>query len=412
MALQPMSATLLSSEFVHRKMVPSPSSLVSRGPCCQPEIWPSSSFACQPPEHERPYHTLFCRVSAAKALQCRVSCMVRCIRPCRTSFSVHSAPSSSLTSNGIPEGGLRNCETVPNSSFGGARTIVATAGGAAMYSSAGEPEGEKPIDGQNPIELAKQLKLDAEAEKLLSSEESQVLLQSLAMAAKRVEEARAALDDVARQERELSVAKEAMRLEKTGSAESLAAEAAVEAIAREVAEEEERVRLAGAALIEARAGGTSWGLASILGEDNAKAADRVDSLKAAALATAAGGLAGVPLLLTAGEGSLGDLTTWISIGALLFTCFLFGPMYRYVVREDAQNFHLKGGAVAAFALARGLAQVDTAAGLVGFPEGGMEKVLLAALGAGESVIILGFCAAAVDYGMAAGLLRPFASRQQ
>jgi hypothetical protein len=37
--------------------------------------------------------------------------------------------------------------------------------------------------------------------------------------------------------------------------------------------------------------------------------------------------------------------------------FLFGVTYRYIVRSD-RNPHLKSGAVAAFGLVRGLAQVD------------------------------------------------------
>lgn len=37
--------------------------------------------------------------------------------------------------------------------------------------------------------------------------------------------------------------------------------------------------------------------------------------------------------------------------------FLFGVTYRYIIRED-RNFQLQAGAVLAFGLVRGLAQVD------------------------------------------------------
>ncbi len=40
-----------------------------------------------------------------------------------------------------------------------------------------------------------------------------------------------------------------------------------------------------------------------------------------------------------------------------FSGFLFGATYRYIIRED-KNPHLKEGAVFAFGLVRGLAQVD------------------------------------------------------
>jgi hypothetical protein len=43
----------------------------------------------------------------------------------------------------------------------------------------------------------------------------------------------------------------------------------------------------------------------------------------------------------------------VSEGAVLATCALFGVCYRYMVRKDVQNLHLKGGVVAAFGLTRG-----------------------------------------------------------
>lgn len=47
----------------------------------------------------------------------------------------------------------------------------------------------------------------------------------------------------------------------------------------------------------------------------------------------------------------------ISLAIAMLAGFLFAVTYRYVIRQD-QNFHLGSGAVMAFGLVRGLAQVD------------------------------------------------------
>ncbi len=54
---------------------------------------------------------------------------------------------------------------------------------------------------------------------------------------------------------------------------------------------------------------------------------------------------------------LDSLNGLISIANALLSGFLFGVTYRYIIRQDA-NSHLKSGAVTAFGLVRGLAQVE------------------------------------------------------
>lgn len=67
----------------------------------------------------------------------------------------------------------------------------------------------------------------------------------------------------------------------------------------------------------------------------------------------AGLAASLPLVL-AGQGpESSPLSLVVSEGAILATCALFGVCYRYMVRRDTQNTHLKGGVVAAFGLTRG-----------------------------------------------------------
>lgn len=104
-----------------------------------------------------------------------------------------------------------------------------------------------------------------------------------------------------------------------------------------------------------------------------QAAERVESLKAGfvgAVATAivfsvttsvvAGWTAWMLLeksTFALGIDSLLNFRLIVQAGIAGFSGFLFGVTYRYVVRSD-RNSHLKQGAVLAFGLVRGLAQLD------------------------------------------------------
>lgn len=82
-------------------------------------------------------------------------------------------------------------------------------------------------------------------------------------------------------------------------------------------------------------------------------------------------------------------------GVALLSGFLFGVTYRYVVRND-RNSHLQSGAVLAFGLVRGLAQVDLsdAYALAGF------KIV-------ESLLLFGMAAWVLDQLMQRGWLKQF-----
>lgn len=53
----------------------------------------------------------------------------------------------------------------------------------------------------------------------------------------------------------------------------------------------------------------------------------------------------------------GEIDEWLRWGGAWASGFLFGVTYRYIVRND-RNPHLKGGAVAAFAIVRGVAPIE------------------------------------------------------
>jgi len=85
---------------------------------------------------------------------------------------------------------------------------------------------------------------------------------------------------------------------------------------------------------------------------------------------------------------------------VLFSGFLFGATYRYVVRQDA-NPHLKAGAVMAFGLVRGLAQVEVTASQV--------APLLLSLRVGESLLLFWLVAMILDWFIQQGWVKAFPS---
>ena len=99
--------------------------------------------------------------------------------------------------------------------------------------------------------------------------------------------------------------------------------------------------------------------------------------------------------------SLISLLPWQSLGWAIasLTGFLFAVTYRYVIREDPSS-HLRSGAVLAFGLVRGMAQVDAAWVL-------QEDWLLLIIMLGESLAMIAIARIVLDLGLAQGWLQPF-----
>ena len=128
--------------------------------------------------------------------------------------------------------------------------------------------------------------------------------------------------------------------------------------------------------------------------------DRRESAKAGAAGALAGGLSHAPLAAATGHP--------LGLGVAVASCALFGVTYRYVVREDWDNFQLKSGAVGAFGLVRAAALAemvqayDSAAGapLLG-------SVGEAALLAGQSMLMFAVSAVALEAAVARQWIAPF-----
>lgn len=141
------------------------------------------------------------------------------------------------------------------------------------------------------------------------------------------------------------------------------------------------------------------------------ATERLESIKAALVAGAMAFV--VALVFLVGHRGIvaGWATGWLSLlsgigaitaGANLMVAGisggLFGLTYRYAVRQDATP-QLKQGVVGAFALVRGLAQVDSSSALVqgGWPYG---------IAVGESMVMFGVAALALELALGRGWIRP------
>jgi hypothetical protein len=138
--------------------------------------------------------------------------------------------------------------------------------------------------------------------------------------------------------------------------------------------------------------------------------ERVESIKAGVVS--AGAVAAIfPLTLLTNELGLAQIfepfsglhvnyvNGLTSTAIALFAGFLFGITYRYVIRQD-QNLHLRSGAVLAFGLVRGLAQID-----VGLSTQGslLPFLVLAA----ESIALFAIARIILDWAMVRKWVKPF-----
>lgn len=87
----------------------------------------------------------------------------------------------------------------------------------------------------------------------------------------------------------------------------------------------------------------------------------------------------------------------------LFTGFLFGVTYRYIIRQD-NNPQLKAGGVMAFGLIRGLAQVEVEFDPIKFEP---AKLLNLAVLLGENVLLFALIALVLSWAIDRGWIRAF-----
>lgn len=127
--------------------------------------------------------------------------------------------------------------------------------------------------------------------------------------------------------------------------------------------------------------------------------ERIESLKIGSISGIAFTIASL-IFLAIHAGILGEPLSGLSsatrLAGGLLAGFLFGVTYRYIVRDDA-NPHLKDGAVAAFALVRGLAPLEFSGDL---DASGLSLFL------GESFVCFLVSRRAIDSILASKIIKP------
>jgi hypothetical protein len=93
-----------------------------------------------------------------------------------------------------------------------------------------------------------------------------------------------------------------------------------------------------------------------------------------------------------------DRLSLVSIAIAAASGCLFGIAYRYIIRSD-RNDHLNSGAVLAFGLVRGLAQVDSSALTIAQTIANIAVV-------GASLLLITIVRYAIDYALWVGWISP------
>jgi hypothetical protein len=133
--------------------------------------------------------------------------------------------------------------------------------------------------------------------------------------------------------------------------------------------------------------------------------ERIESVKAGSLSGIATGMAYGAILgldrlaFSQHSGVLSSVALEIAIA--ITGGFLFGVTYRYIIRTD-RNDHLNSGAVLAFGLVRGLAQVNVR-------DLEISQIGLNSLTVAENILLFTIARYTLDYALAARWILPFKS---
>jgi hypothetical protein len=177
-----------------------------------------------------------------------------------------------------------------------------------------------------------------QVEELLSREENKVLMDRLEKASQRVENAKTELAFIQKQELALKQFKDyTQQLE--GKASQIAQSQREISEAKAMLEEAERNLL----LNGRRRGGAQE-------QEIDRDEERLESLKAASISALAGTFSWLPLCFAQ---STTTTQLLLSLAINFISCALFGVTFRYTVRTNLDDFQLKTGVAAAFAVVKG-----------------------------------------------------------
>ncbi|KAL3499083.1 hypothetical protein ACH5RR_041815 [Cinchona calisaya] len=238
--------------------------------------------------------------------------------------------------------------------------------------------------------------VDERVEQLLSNEENRVLLDGLEKATQRVERAKRELAEIERQEAEAKLLRDYVN--KLQSTTSEIAECQKEILeAKAMVEEAERSLNGGGV-------GAENSFSGMESQSVNKDEERLESIKAAIISAIVGTIAGLPFSLTRATG-ISDLIFPLAIAFV--SCALFGVTFRYAVRRDLDDIHLKSGTSAAFGIVKGLATLGAGTRLE-LDAGNLIPIALdAAVNVSENLLIFFFAGVGLDFCMKLGVLSSF-----
>nr|GMD10409.1 RNA uridylyltransferase [Ipomoea batatas] len=216
--------------------------------------------------------------------------------------------------------------------------------------------------------------VDARLEELLTREENRVLFDGLEQATRRVELAKKELAEIERQEVEAKAMRDYINQLETRASEAEQALGSGEAL-----------------------GGSGNEAMSIN-------ADKLESVKAALISAVVGTIAGLPISLTR-VATTSELILPLAI--TFVSCALFGVTFRYAVRRDLDNFHLKSGTSAAFGFVKGLATLSNGPPLELNSASFISHALDGATSVSENLLIFLFAAVGLDLCIKLRILSPF-----
>ncbi|XP_008239243.1 PREDICTED: uncharacterized protein LOC103337855 [Prunus mume] len=237
-----------------------------------------------------------------------------------------------------------------------------------------------------------------QVEELLKKEENRDLLDGLEKASQRVEMAKRELAEIEKQELEAKLVRDYInQLESRASEiaecqkEILEAKAMVEEAERALSQDGDQL-------------GDGYGFSESGNGEIDKDKERWQSIKAASISALVGTVAGLPFSFT--QVSRGSELI-LPLAVTFVSCALFGVTFRYAVRRDLDDVHLKTGAPAAFGVVKGLATLDGGQPLELNAGSFLSHAFDGALYLSQSLFVFLSAAIALDYCFKARLLSPF-----
>ncbi|CAM8950572.1 unnamed protein product [Rhodiola kirilowii] len=230
-------------------------------------------------------------------------------------------------------------------------------------------------------------------EEVLKREENKSMLDELEKASQRVDAARMELAAIEKQEIEARKMKDFVNQLQIRAAE-------IEECQKEMLQARYKVEEAERAL--------SGGVVEEEEMEVSKNEERLESVKAALIAAVVGTIAGLPIALTRAA-EISELI--LPVGVTFASCALFGVTFRYVVRRDLDDGHLKTGAATAFGVVKGFGTLAGGAPLELNTASFLSHAVDGAIYVSADLFVFLFAAVGLDLCIKMRLLSPFPTKR-